>query len=483
MPYRKLLSNRSLATLGVVLLSSLTLLAGCGSSFEEAIKPVIDNTPSDTANRVYVTGTRAYSSSDDGSMSLNVWRVNAEPFPDSVLIYARVMTPDGTFISNLAPPYYTGGGDYKAIWSGLKEQIGAAGKTYEIDDFHVREFSDKDGIPFELALTLDYSGSMGENIVFLESAARTFINLKLPQDRISVIKFDDTPKLVAGPSTSKQELLADYGTTGLNGFGGYTALYAAAKLGADQVATAPKTSPRALILFTDGEDNGGGISSDQLFDYCVREGIPVFSVAFGAVNSETLQSLSVGTGGRFYQTNDPKELEKIFKDIYLSLRNYYLISYKPPRVDGKHLVTIALNPPGGGQVIGANAEYLTYGTVTVPTIDTETPFANDVFFAYNSAVLLPEAMPIIEQYADAMRKSETMRLEVQGHTDSVGTEAYNDTLSIARANAVREAFIAKGIGGDRIRARGFGESRPTDTNGTEDGRRRNRRTEFIILRR
>jgi outer membrane protein OmpA-like peptidoglycan-associated protein len=146
-------------------------------------------------------------------------------------------------------------------------------------------------------------------------------------------------------------------------------------------------------------------------------------------------------------------------------------------------VTIALNPPGGGQVVGANAEYLTYGTVTVPTIDPETHFANDVFFAYNSAVLLPEAMPIIEQYAAAMRESETMRLEVQGHTDSVGTEAYNDTLSIARAEAVREAFISMGISGDRIRARGFGESRPTDTNGTEDGRRRNRRTEFIILRR
>lgn len=468
---------------------TLALLAwavpGC-KSFDEAIRPVIDNTPQDDSARLYVTGTKPYSESDAGTLQLNVWRIDSDPFPDSVLVYARVMDDKGNFISNLAPPYYSGSQDYKTIWSGLSEQIGEGGPTFEITDFEVREFSDKDGIPFEISLTLDYSGSMGSNIVFLENAAVTFLNLKLPQDRISIVKFDDTPRLAVPPSQSKEELIAGYGKTGLKGFGGYTALYAAAKLGADQVVEAPESHPRALILFTDGEDNASKITSTQLYDFCRSNNIPVFAVAFGAVNREMLSALASGTGGKFYQTNDPKELEAIFKDIYLSLRNYYLIRYKPPRVDGRHIVSIALNPPNSSRQIAGTAEYSKYLGLVADNDgnrDTSRTFSNDVFFAYNSAELRADGLEIIRYYADRMRQSPTMLLEVRGHTDSVGGDAYNDTLSLRRANAVKDALVSMGIAENRIRARGFGRNMPIDNNATEAGRARNRRTEFVELRR
>ena len=471
----------------IALLAILTLAwtaPGC-KSFDDAIKPVIDNTPDGDANRIYMTGTRPYSEADGDNLLLNVWRVNADPFPDSVLIYARVMDSRGSFISNLAPPYYEGGEDYKKIWSGLKEQIGDGGTVFEIDDFDVREFSDKDGIPFEIALALDYSGSMGSNITFLEDAAHTFINLKLPQDRITIVKFDDTPKLVVPPTESKQELIAGYGRTGLNGFGGYTALYAAGKLGGDQIISAPETNPRALILFTDGDDNSSPITSSELYDFCKSNSIPVFAVAFGAVNKEILADLASGTGGRFYQTNDPEELKAIFKDIYLSLRNYYLIRYTPPKVDGKHIVSIALNPPGGGSTIAATAEYekYGYGPLRVDTTRRLPPdLPNRVLFAYNSAELLPSAREYIQPWIDEMQLNKRLVVEVSGHTDSVGTIEYNQELSDRRAMAVCEVLKSSGIEESRLRCVGYGELRPKRPNRTEEDRSQNRRTEFKILR-
>ncbi len=466
----------------LTILSFVGVLPGC-RSFDEAIKSVIDNTPDADSNRVYMTGTRPYSESDGNNLLLNVWRINSDPFPDSVLVYARVMDGQGNFISNLAPPYYQGSKDYKEIWGGVKEQIGDGGKVFEIDDFDVREFSDKDGIPFEIALALDYSGSMGSNITFLEDAAVTFINLKLPQDRITIVKFDDTPRLVVPPTQSKQELIAQYGRTGLNGFGAYTALYAAGKLGGEQIIEAPETHPRALILFTDGEDNSSAITSSELYDFCKTNNIPVFAVAFGAVNKEILANIASGTGGRFYQTNDPKELEAIFKDIYLSLRNYYLIRYRPPKVDGKHIVTIALNPPGGGSTIGATAVYEKYGYSSKDTILTPPPdLPNRVLFAYNSAELLPGAMEHIQPWVEEMKRNSRLVVEIGGHTDSVGTFDYNQELSERRAMAVCDVFKSSGIEERRLRCIGYGELRPKTTNTTEEGRSMNRRTEFKILR-
>lgn len=468
---------------GFGILFSTIFLGGCGSSFDDAVRGVIDNVPD--SNAVYVTGTKAYDASDRGDLNLNVWRVDADPFPDSVQIYARVMKSDGTFISNLAPPYYDGGEEYREIWNGLSEQIGDNGPVYPIEEYSVREFSSKDGIPFEIGLALDYSGSMGSNIRFLENAAITFVRLKLPQDRLAIVKFDDTPRLTVPLSGDTAEILRKFGRTGLAGFGGYTALYAAGDMAIEQIVRTPQEHPKGLILFSDGEDNASDITSEALYAKTREQNIPVFAVAFGPANADVLRSLAERTGGRFYQTNDPEELEAIFRDIYLSLRNYYLITYRPPRLDGKHIVTVAITPPGGQTQVGATAIYSTYGTVVAieNRIDTTIQsFDNEVFFPYNSAVLQPEADPVVDYYAGRMKGSPTMRLEVQGHTDSVGTIAYNDSLSSQRAEAVKQALVRRGIEPDRIRARGLGETSPIASNATEEGRRRNRRTVFRILR-
>ncbi|MDB5033486.1 MAG: OmpA/MotB domain protein [Chlorobi bacterium] len=473
------MNQRSLSDIRFLLLGAL-LWAGC-RSFDKSILPLIEPTaPSGYRQPIYMVGTRSYEQIDPGKMIVDVWKVRSETYPDSVSLYVRVYDSSGQIVTNLAPPYYKGNDDYRKIWSGLTEQIGDDGKVGKIDQFTVREFSDQDAIPYELSLALDYSGTMGNNINGVENAASAFIRLKRAQDRISVVKFDRAPKLVLGATSSQSDLLALFNGTGLKGYGSYSAIYQAAKLGADQVASSPADHPRAVVLLTDGEDNASTIPASELYKFCRDNNIPIFTIAFGAVNRDVLSDISTYTGGRFYQTYTNDELKSAFEDIYRSLRNYYLVTYRPPNVAGRHIARLTLTPPNSSRQVAASA---TYNTLT-GDIASDVPVKLDkIYFDYNMSTLRPESQESIAALASAMKDHPRLKIEVRGHTDSKGTEEYNQKLSEARAAAVRDALVALGIPQDRVRSRGFGFSLPVATNETDEGRQKNRRTEFVVLAR
>ena len=71
-----------------------------------------------------------------------------------------------------------------------------------------------------------------------------------------------------------------------------------------------------------------------------------------------------------------------------------------------------------------------------------------------------------------------MNIEISGHTDNIGSEVYNEILSQKRADSVVKFLLKKGINKNRLTAKGYGQSKPIDTNETDIGRANNRRTEF-----
>ncbi len=105
----------------------------------------------------------------------------------------------------------------------------------------------------------------------------------------------------------------------------------------------------------------------------------------------------------------------------------------------------------------------------------------DVKFDFDKAQVKPESMGDIQSLADFMKQYPQTTTVVEGHTDSVGTDAYNQKLSERRANAVREVLVNQyGVGGTRVNAVGYGESRPVADNATEEGRAINRRVEAEV---
>ena len=102
-----------------------------------------------------------------------------------------------------------------------------------------------------------------------------------------------------------------------------------------------------------------------------------------------------------------------------------------------------------------------------------------IYFNTGSASLLPESEPALRQIAQLLRQSKVPMLEVQGHTDNIGTAQFNQELSQQRAEAVRQAVVSQfGVQPGALTSRGFGFTRPVDSNDTVVGRAHNRRVEL-----
>jgi OmpA-OmpF porin, OOP family len=118
--------------------------------------------------------------------------------------------------------------------------------------------------------------------------------------------------------------------------------------------------------------------------------------------------------------------------------------------------------------------------VPAPTSEKVT-FAADAFFDFDKAVLKPEGRAKLD---DLVSKMSGLNLEViiaVGHTDSVGTVAYNQKLSIRRAEAVKTYLVGKGVEKNRVYTEGKGEKQPVADNKTAEGRAKNRRVEIEVV--
>lgn len=105
----------------------------------------------------------------------------------------------------------------------------------------------------------------------------------------------------------------------------------------------------------------------------------------------------------------------------------------------------------------------------------------NIFFDFDRATLRPESTNELERLTALLNEVPSLKIEISGHTDSKGSDDYNLKLSSNRAQTVVDYLIAKGISKDRLKAAGYGETKPIDTNDTDEGRQNNRRTEFEIL--
>ena len=107
---------------------------------------------------------------------------------------------------------------------------------------------------------------------------------------------------------------------------------------------------------------------------------------------------------------------------------------------------------------------------------------NNVLFLKGSARLTRGSSTELDRLAGILRENEKIKIEIQGHTDSVGNDTFNLGLSQKRAESVRDYLLQQGIDGERLKAKGYGESKPIDSNDTAAGRKKNRRVSFVVVK-
>lgn len=192
---------------------------------------------------------------------------------------------------------------------------------------------------------------------------------------------------------------------------------------------------------------------------------PVPIEAINALGDQMISETTAGTG-----------------DIY----NNAVATYVIRRADRTIWVHFDAGSSSGGLTVAETAP-LEVTAGLLPAEELQRGLAADgrvaiqVNFAVDRADIMPDSRPQIDAVLALLRDQPSLRLAVEGHTDSTGPAERNRSLSAARARAVVAALTAAGIAGNRLEPRGFGPDRPVADNQTEDGRARNRRVELVRL--
>lgn len=177
-------------------------------------------------------------------------------------------------------------------------------------------------------------------------------------------------------------------------------------------------------------------------------------------------------------------------------KNQVLATFKSNSASGKYLVTLPSGKNYGIAVkrdgylfhsenfnIPEGADYQEYNKdVALKKIEIgSTIVLRNIFFDFDKATIRPESANELERLIKLLNDNPSIKIELGSHTDSKGSDDYNLKLSDSRSKSVVDYLIGKGISASRLVAKGYGETKPIDTNDTDAGRQNNRRTEFKIL--
>jgi len=242
-----------------------------------------------------------------------------------VEVYATIRDHNGRYVDGLAQDRF---------------QISDNGSPQAISVF------ESDSAPLSCAVLLDTTGSMAEVLPAVKRSIMSMIDELAADDSVAIYTFSVGLKrmqdFTSDKAAAKQAVLRSRAA-------GQTALFDAISELAHDIE--PRTGKKAIIVFTDGDDNSSTLNARAAVQRAKKAGVPVYAVAEGdALKSSTLKSeireISESTGAKFHQAHHTGDITEIFKDISGDLGHTYLLAYKPPPSSDQKWRTIALGVSG-----------------------------------------------------------------------------------------------------------------------------------------
>jgi len=448
------------------------------------VKPTISADPSQNKSK-YLNGLQTIENLNKKSkVQFEIFLVDRTNFPKEVKLYLTVKDENGNFIANMAPPFGSKNSANK-YFKNLQDEID--GTPYNIEDYDIEERHDTLSQKYSFSLVLDHSGSMGTNIDTLHKAVKLFVNKMEKQDKASIVKFDQFVVNSVSLTDDKSLLLDNYHYNGLQGFGGGTALIAAADEGI-RTLTDNKTT-NIVILFTDGFENaylystiiqktGYAFKPNSLIYNARAANVKLVTVGYGNVDKDLLEKLSTLTDGKSYYAQNGKELDQIFNELPRLFHNYYVLKFKPKKIDGKHSFSMTVANPDGSEDKITKSTYV--GKVDLKDLDFMARQCV-AFFELKSDELKDIYRTYIESFAKYLQMNTKSTLEIHGHTDLTGSKEQNMEISKRRCERVASEFKKNGVDKSRIKLNPHGMNEPVwfpelDVYQSEQ----NRRVELII---
>jgi Ca-activated chloride channel family protein len=198
------------------------------------------------------------------------------------------------------------------------------GKPQEIASFETNAQS------LSCAILLDTTGSMSEALPRVKNSIVKLIDMLGPQDSVAIYTFDERvvnrQEFTTDKDAAKRAILRTRAQ-------GRTALFDALSETAQDISKRP--GKKALVVFTDGDDNSSVLNANSAVTLAKKVGVPLYAIAEGeAVKSQNLEKLledmSKRTGGSTYQVNKSGDIDVVFQKIAQDLQHLYMLSYQPP---------------------------------------------------------------------------------------------------------------------------------------------------------
>ena len=215
--------------------------------------------------------------------------------------------------------------DVELLENGVKQEVSYFREASSLGDPSER-------VPLSVVLVLDTSGSMTQNMRFLQEAVLNFVYKLEELDSALVVSFNESVKGSA-EFTGDTDRLERF-VEGLQAWGG-TSLYDAIHYSLGRIKDAP--GRKALIVFSDGADTTSQLQDRDVVDYARAVEATVYSIGFKgsgfAASSPRgfLRKIATETGGQFFSPDKVSELIKVFNEISNELKNHYLLAYMPSR--------------------------------------------------------------------------------------------------------------------------------------------------------
>ncbi len=198
------------------------------------------------------------------------------------------------------------------------------------------------------AVLLDVTGSMDEFLPVLKNSVLRFVDMLREHDEVGIYTFNQTLRVKQEFTTDKRQVKQAVLRTLA---GGVTALFdSLSRVSQDLEARKGK---KALIVFTDGDDNASALSASGASRQARRAGVPVYAIAQGtALKDEKLlkmlESMAADTGGACFRLTNKNKIAEIFAEISRDLEHTYLLSWKPPENAGTDFRPIRISVAGMG---------------------------------------------------------------------------------------------------------------------------------------
>ena len=347
-------------------------------------------------------------------------------------------------------------------------RAGEAGKVVSVEPI-----AQSVEIPRHVVLVVDNSYSMEERRLVQKVLAEVGAVTKTvrPIDDVQLVVLRDKKTLKMGGRVLHVEVLKSNKPSELDQFAAAacrkdsvtdnTYLYEAMFAGLEILRGMPADGPRVLWVFSDGEELNSAFKGEVVSQAAQGlENLRVFAVDYmpGPKVNDFLAKFAAQNNGQARKAGAAADLLALFQQTASKTTHRYAVGYEflPPR-------PVVKAPPA-------------------PTSKTMV-FEAAALFDFNKAVLKPDAMANIKANREKVMADMSLaeKVKVTGHTDNVGSAAYNEKLSLKRAEAVRDYLVSLGVDAGKLEVRGEGMDKPIADNKTAEGRAKNRRVEVEVI--